>query len=576
MVRCLVTKKKSDKLLEKNIIKLLDTSVDDPESFDAFINAWNTFFDTNSQIEVTPFASIETTALSTISFSKDEVTTSSAGFRIGHLIEKFESPAYIVRENGQIVLQNSIARKTYNLDLKSTIADLPFDLELSESITDVVLASLNVNRQSHDAILKRAYSSIDDSTVTLSITPLKQLGSEDAQALVFIIDARWKTQATELLKREFDLSVMEQELLINFLDGQSTQSIAKKRQRSHTTIRSQLYSLMGKMGAKTQTDLLRNVLSVSRFVDQVQEIGEIIRHPYRKRVDLVRPGGRSVEVTMAGDLTGYPIVFFQSGITYTFESKIEREFRDGGYCILSICRPGYGDTDQGPSHEDNHNTFAADLCSLLDQLGHPECLIMSSNLSSAVMYEISSFINDRVSGIIQVSSAAPLKFLKDRNTSVTWAKAMLNAVTSRPAFRSLLMKISLRAWKALGQAKFRKMTFKMNAAEYELATRPEALKDAQDALDTATKQGLEILTSDMIAIFSDFTQNVMATDLPILVVHGALDPVFDINALREFANAFESRVTFVEIPDAGFSVMATHSKEIVRYISDFNKKNSQV
>lgn len=115
------------------------------------------------------------------------------------------------------------------------------------------------------------------------------------------------------------------------------------------------------------------------------------------------------------------------------------------------------------------------------------------------------------------------------------------------------------------------MAFKINAKEYELATRPEALKDAQIALDIATKQGYDVLVSDMAAIFSDFREEVNSTQLPILALHGSDDPVFEIDALRKFARDYSSRMTFVELSDAGFSVMASHADEILRHILEFDK-----
>jgi len=562
---------KSDRISETNILKLLQDINDDPESYDAFVNGWNALFDSSQQGEKNAFADVEAAALSSVVSDEGVVPKSNVGFRIGHLLEQFDSPVYLVKRNGEISAQNDIALKTYKLGIEDSIDDLPFDLALSEPITKAISASLSPGRNSHDAVLKRAFSKTSDSTATLSISPSNSKDGNLTQALVFVIDARWKTRAAGLITREFDLSPTEQELLVSFLDGESTQSMAETRERSHTTIRTQFYSLMGKMGAKTQTELLRNALSVSQFVDQVDEIAEIIRHPHRKRVDLVRPKGRSVEVTMAGDWAGEPIVFLQSGISYTFESKIEQAFHDAGYCILSMCRPGYGDTDPAPHGEEAYETYAADLNSLLDQLGHEKCLLMSSNLSSAVMYALSPYISERIKGLIQVAAPGPIKYHQDQGTSVTWANGIINAVNRHPKVHSFLLNTGIRTWKTLGQARFRKMAFKINAKEYELATRPEALQDAQIALDTATKQGYDVLVSDMTAIFSDFREEVNSTQLPILALHGSDDPVFEIDALRKFAKDYVSRMTFIELPGAGFSVMASHADDIMRHIAEFDK-----
>jgi len=211
--------KKAVNVTEQDIIALLEKIDEDPASYDAFVNAWNSLFSVSNQNEREIFADVEGAAISSLVSMDNEVTPSTVGYRVGSLLEGFGSPAYLVKEDGQIVAQNTIAWKTYELDSKSTIDDLPFELEQSEAIVDIVLASISSGKNSHDAILKRAYSIADDSAVTLTITPSKRMGDGSAQALVFVIDARWKTRAAGLIRREFDLSITEQELLVNFLDA---------------------------------------------------------------------------------------------------------------------------------------------------------------------------------------------------------------------------------------------------------------------------------------------------------------------------------------------------------------------
>ena len=562
---------KPQSVSETDIVKLIQDVDDNPASFDALIEDWNSIFDMSQKSGGFTFEKVEAAARSSVASMNEAVPNTGVGRQVGYLLEQFDSPAYLVREKGQIAAQNSAALQMYNLNSQSTLDDLPLDLEQSEQITDLICASLKPGRNAYDAVLKRAHSTTDGSAITLSIAPSVAERGRESTALVFVIDARWKTKAIGLLKREFDLTTAEQELLKGFLDGQTTQAMAKSRQRSHATIRTQFHSLMGKMGATTQIELLRNALSVSQFVDQIEEITEVIRHPHRKRVDILRPGGRSVEVTMAGDFDGKPIVFFQSALTYAFESKVEQAFHNAGFCILSVCRPGYGDTDPAPDGESSNKTFAADVSSLLDQLGHDECLLMSSNMASAAMFQLSSLLSHRVSGLIQVAAAAPINYMDRSSTSVPWAQAIINAATKHPALRVFLVKSALRAWKALGQARFRNMQFRSDAKQLELVTRPEAIREAQLALDVVTKQGFDLLASDMLAIFSDFREEVLSTKLPILVVHGTSDSVFEIDAIRKFANDFSERVTLTELPDAGFSAMATHTDEIIDQIADFGR-----
>ena len=86
------------------------------------------------------------------------------------------------------------------------------------------------------------------------------------------------------MRQGFRFSAQEQELLEAFLDNQTTQDMAQNRNRSHATIRTQFHSLMTTMGVRSQTELLRNALFVSQFVDKINAIAEVLRHPHRKRI----------------------------------------------------------------------------------------------------------------------------------------------------------------------------------------------------------------------------------------------------------------------------------------------------
>ena len=568
--------KKTDPLLsEADIVKALSGIDSDPESFNAFIEHWNSIFSIGRQEGPRDFAKIEAAALASVEAADSIGNTSFLGRQVGPLLERFDTPAYLVERNGRVAAQNRAAIQTFDIAINGTLDALPFDLEKGEPISDAITGCLNPLRNMQDAVLKRAYGKDDENTATLSIAPSKSNDGKPDAALVFVIDGRWATNAADLFRREFDLSKAEQDLLVAFLDGQTTQMMAASRQRAHATIRTQFHSVMSKMGARTQTELLRNALSVSQFADQIEEIANVMRHPYRKRVDIVRPGGRSVEVTMSGAFGGKPIVLIQSGVRYTFQSKTEHAFREANLCVLSICRPGFGDTDPAPADQQPDETFAGDLGSLLDQLGYTKCLMMSEAMSSGAMYRIAPYVTERVSGLVQVAAAAPANYFRDIETSVSWAQGMLNAAARNPSLLRLMLKTSTRAWKALGQKNFRKMAFRMDKVEFDLVMQPEALLEADAALNTATKQGFDAIISDMASLFSDFRDVVANTSLPILAIHGSSDPVFRIEATRRFSEDFKSRMTLIEISDAGFSAMSTHAKMIAGHIEDFYDENHE-
>ena len=553
----------------EKIIELLQQMDGDPVQLNEMMETWNDLFEGDLGNRHTSFADVEAAAILSISSDPQVEDPSAVGRRVGHLLDQFESPAFLVRENGHVVTQNLSAAQRFDIKLGASLNELPFSLERDENIGNVIRASLNPQKNQNDAILIRAYSEDDDRPATLSIAPSKSSGEGAGEALVFVVDASWKTEAGGLIKREFDLTEAERALLEAFLDGQTTKDMAENRNRSHATIRTQFHSLMTKMRARSQTELFRNALSVSQFVDKIDDIAQVLRHPYRKRVDLVRPHGRSVEVTIAGDLRGTPIVFLQDAISYTFQSHIEKAFHDAGICVLSICRPGYGDTDPGPENEAVYETIAGDLEALLQQLGHDSCVLMSMHTSSAIMYRLSPYVDHMVTGLVQVGACTPIQYFYDAKTTVSWPKAIIRASEKSPALMKFMIQAGIRAWAKMGHKRFLQLQFRKSSEDLDLLLSPDAFRESSAAFETATKQGNRALTNDTFVIFSNFNDSVAATDLPILVLHGEKDSMFVVEGLRPFAKDHAPRCTTVILPDAGFSIFATHTDEVVREINAF-------
>jgi pimeloyl-ACP methyl ester carboxylesterase len=186
----------------------------------------------------------------------------------------------------------------------------------------------------------------------------------------------------------------------------------------------------------------------------VDDIAEVLRHPYRKRVDVVRPGGRSVEVTIAGDLLGKPLVFLQTCYAYTFEAAVEHKFHDAGYCVLSICRPGTGNTDPASDGQSYYEAFAGDLSALLDQLGFETCLLMTSNTSAGFLFHALPHVAKRVSGIVLAAAGPPMCYVNDQDSAAPWVKGMLRAAKKSDFFLNLMLKSGISGYRAIGQERF--------------------------------------------------------------------------------------------------------------------------
>lgn len=554
---------------QASIVNALKQVDDDPQSFETLMATWNEIFELSQRSGERTFADVEQAAIASGISNEGGRVQTTVGRQAGHLLEQFATPAFLVREDGRIITQNSSALSAYRIGANDMLDDLPFDLEQGEPIANVVRTTLNPKLNTHEAVLKRAYSRTDDSIVTLSIAPSKPLVEGKGEALVFVVDARWKIAAAGLIKQEFDLTQAERELLVGFLDGKSTQDMAVERNRSHATVRTQFHSLMSKMGARSQTELFRNALSISQFVDKVSEIGEVLRHPHRKRVDIVRPGGRSVEIIMSGDHSGKPLVYFPCIFSYTFSPRVEQLFYDAGICVLAVCRPGHGDTDLAVEGQTYFETAADDICALLDQLGHKTCLFFATTVVASVMYHVAPHMAGRVSGFAQVSANLPSHYMSDADVKLPWVKGLFRASQKHPALMEFFLKAGLRAYRAMGQSRFVALQFRDHPEDLAFLTSPEAREKSQFALDVCTKQGYDAAAFDITLSMGDYRAQIDLTDQPILVLHGAKNQFCSVHAVRRFVQDYKDRVTYVEAEDGTVTHFDLHPKDNVDAIAAF-------
>lgn len=227
-----------------------------------------------------------------------------------------------------------------------------------------------------------------------------------------------------------------------------------------------------------------------------------------------------MQVTLAGDFAGMPVVVLPSCLTYTFAPHIEAAFRAAELCCISICKPGFGDTDLPHGDTDEMAMFASDICAVLDQLGHQKCIIFATNTTPPIMFRLAPHMADRVRALVQLSGCLPTHSVKQKKSSSTWVQGAIQAAIQQPWLQAFMVQSGVRAWRAIGQKRFLKMQFSKHPEELERVLAPDILEETQTALEYATKQGYGRATQDVMAAFSDFTPDIAGCTLPALILHG--------------------------------------------------------
>ena len=539
----------------------------DPTEVDQLVEAWSELCeraqkDSNHDLQ---FAAVEKAAIAALSSAPKEQPAGHIGHDISRMLNSFDYPTYLVSSDGHIVASNLCAWKEYSLEDQDSINQLPFKIDGSEKISQLIKAEVrqdNADRESA-LLLKRTHASEGQQDATVAITISY---GRVPTALVFVITTKWKTKSVKLLKEQFGLTKTELAILISFVDGYSSQDIAKQRQRSHETVRVQFQSIRDKLQVKTQTELLRTILSVSNFTRDISEITSAVEHPHRRKSINATQRGRLVEVTLMGDLAGDPMLTLANAANYTFNADVEQQLFDANLYIISVVTPGCGRTDPVPAGEARLNCISADVNAVLDQLGVMSCPMFVYNANAPVCYGVVRRAPERFTHVAHIAACAPIRFQITLESQSPWVTGILKASVKHPAMKRVLFLGTMKAWAALGAKQFMRLQMSSNPVDAKYALAPENISEFEHALETATQGGVSSAADDLALTFEDWTPDVETIPQKITLLHGAQDKLVTIDFIREFASAFPEKIKMKVIEKAGFPLLQSHPNEVIKLL----------
>jgi len=550
------------------VIAKLKPDYDDPGEYDELVEVWSELCeraqkDVNDELQ---FADVEKAAIAALSSAPKEQPTGHVGHDISRMLNSFEYPTYLVTSDGYIAGCNLCAWREFNLEVHDSIDQLPFKIDGSEKISQLISKEIRQSDKDPEStlLLKRTHAreGLQDATIAITISY-----GQAPTALIFVITAKWKPKSLKLLKKQFGLTKAEAAILISFVDGYSSQDIAKQRQRSHQTVRAQFQSIREKMSARNQTELLRTTLSVSNFTREIDEITNAVEHPHRRKSENITLGGRLVEATLMGDFSGDPLVMIAAANLYTFNAEFEKKLYDANLLLISVCPPGYGKTDPAPQGDSRIDVIKDDICSVLDRLCFKKCMLLITYTTAPICYALSRTLPSRFTHIIQINTCGPIldTALIDEQQP-TWASGIIRACINNSTIKNILLKGAIKAWTTLGAKQFMRLQMSTTPLDAKYALLPENTREYEHALKTATQLGLSDVVADFNLAFGDWSDDIEATPLNITIIHGRENKLWTIDNVRLLAATFSDKIKLIEIKKAGFTLAQSHPDRVVEIL----------
>lgn len=530
---------------------ILRNASDDPLQFEPLLDAWRQ----KAEQLVASGSDLEDVALTTIEATLQAIGSNYLGerARIIELIENLPNPAFVVQRDGRLITTNkpgaAVARAASDgLDW------FDYDLDGDEPVQRILDALLSPQRNDTGGLIfRRGYRRATGTVVSLAFSTILSPVADQIDALViFVIEPLWSGKVIAMLSQVHALTQAETSVLESFLGGMDLKAIAQERGRSLATIRTQFQTVLDKTGARGQADLLRVAIALTQFVETFEPVADAAAHPYRKRFELIRPGARRVEVVLAGDFTGETVLFIPDITQFTFQPEFEARMKAAGICMVSVARPGHGRTDPPPDNEAYDTCLLGDLKAVQDQLGVESSVLFAKNMSGPLGFRLGGMMGDRISKIVLASPVLPPQYVRESRPDARWSASLRHAMTISPKVFLIIVRLGMKAWRALGTRRMCALQFRRFKPDLEFANRIDTIKEMDDAFEAFFATDERFAEHDLEFFFRDWTEWVTANPAPVVMFCGCMDQTNTIDIARRFAADFNDSVTLDEVPDGGF------------------------
>ncbi len=222
-----------------------------------------------------------------------------------------------------------------------------------------------------------------------------------------VIDAlailvQWNGAIAPLLRDGFALTEAEVDIVELLFQGNSPKEIARRRDRSPDTVRTQLRTICQKTDTHGISDVVHLVYGLLATVNHIQsERSAQVQGNYMVKL----PNGRAMDVEVTGPVDGRPLLFLHGCLGgRRLPAKALQALSDRR--IIAPGRPGHGQTRLGARTD--LSDMVADLEALLDHFRVTEVDVVSYDLGAPFALWLAQRSPERIGSVLSIAPVPPL------------------------------------------------------------------------------------------------------------------------------------------------------------------------
>ena len=545
---------------EKIVDQLYDIALD-PNSLEAFIDAWNDAgLDTSTARQtiqdIDQFDQAYQAHLNRADTFLSRGVEYDEKADLAAILTPFNAlAAFIVDRDMQIVACNEGAQQAFGIEEGVRLKAL----SLPGYAQDVVHAGVRDvfrNADSPDRLLKIEFSGRPGPAL-FQVRKLESAnGSPTHHALVVTTRYHWQAALGQTLEEVFSLTAAEQGVVRALVEGLDAKSIASERGTSEGTVRGQIKSVLGKMNARTQSEVIRLVMSlhdVSRTATPLAEqspnspilvtsdwLHAEVWKPFRT---LVLPDGRRLDYHDMGPVTGKPVLYSHMGygIVRWHAPMIKLLYSEGLRVICPI-RAGYGESDNIDPKSDVLKSTREDTLHLLKHLGITRLPYLTQGNDLIFAADFAGQHPDMVSEIIGLCARPCLPGDRHYSGMGKWHRFFLSTAKHAPHLLKFTAKAAFSMARRLGPLEMVRQMNQRSPADLKL------LQD--DTLRSVLVANAELIVGKTTDVVQAYTHEILATEADwsnlmlkcaetnMWFVNGGQDPATDIATISEYRETY--------------------------------------
>lgn len=505
----------------------------------------------------------------------DRLDQSSTQDQLNAAIAPFDKvAAFLLDQQIKVAALNSAAKQVLGLSLGDDIAAMHVNPEDIESIR--VAARTLISATGENTAVLRLRSREKGHFVVVRLQEV-QVGDRGGFVLAASSEVSCPDGFEDILKRAFDLTGAEANVVQNLVECCSVKEIAEQRGRSIDTVRAQIKSILSKTETKSQIELVRLALSVmdmSNLTINANPGPRIVSRGYatleeRPFQTLITPDGRRLDYLVLGDPDGKPITFLPLDYGLVrWPASAEAEAQARGLRIIVPVRAGYGQSDMVPKSVDYDSSATRDTVQILHAEGVDRCPVISMGSDSFYAFALAAVNDIEVTAIVACAGTLPMTKRVQYERMEKWHRFILAGARYTPHLLPFMVKAGFYLARKIGKRGFVHAVYGNNPADIETFENPEvfeamvtgsetALTDTHSAHEAFSRMVMGEQQND----WSDMA-NAQQGRLPVIYMNGAQDPQVPLETLAEFRADFDW-IDYRLYDDAGQLVFFRHWRDVL-------------